>query len=317
MANTVRIKRRVSGATGAPSSLQNAEVAYNEVDDTLYYGKGTGGAGGSATSAVAIAGPGAFLALTGNQTIGGTKTFSNTIGGSVSGNAGTATALASGRTIAITGDIGYTSPSFDGSQNVTSSATLASTGVTAGTYTKVTVDAKGRATSGSSLSASDVTTALNYTPVSSALLGAANGVATLDSGGKVTAGQLPASVAGGLNYQGVWNATTNTPALVSGVGTKGHFYKVTTAGSTTIDGINDWSLGDMIAYNGATWDKIDGGINEVISVAGRTGAVALAYADISGLASMAQQAANSVAITGGSITNLTTFDGITIDGGTF
>ncbi len=50
MANTLRIKRRVSGSAGAPTSLENAEICFNEVDDTLYYGKGTGGAGGSATS---------------------------------------------------------------------------------------------------------------------------------------------------------------------------------------------------------------------------------------------------------------------------
>lgn len=50
MANTIRIKRRASGASGAPSSLENAELAFNEVDDVLYYGKGVGGAGGSATT---------------------------------------------------------------------------------------------------------------------------------------------------------------------------------------------------------------------------------------------------------------------------
>lgn len=59
MPNTLRIKRRAAGgAAGAPSTLANAELAYNEQDDTLYYGKGTGGAGGSATSCIAIAGPG-------------------------------------------------------------------------------------------------------------------------------------------------------------------------------------------------------------------------------------------------------------------
>jgi hypothetical protein len=80
MANTVRIKRRASGAAGAPSSLANAELAYNEVDDILYYGKGTGGAGGSATTIPAIAGPGAFVSLTGTQTISGAKTFTGTLG---------------------------------------------------------------------------------------------------------------------------------------------------------------------------------------------------------------------------------------------
>ena len=60
MANTIRIKRRASGNAGAPTSLENAELAYNEVDDILYYGKGTGGAGGSATTTPAIAGSGAL-----------------------------------------------------------------------------------------------------------------------------------------------------------------------------------------------------------------------------------------------------------------
>lgn len=76
MANTVRIKRRASGAAGAPASLANAELAFNEVDDVLYYGEGTGGAGGTATTVLAIGGTGAFVGLTGTQTITGAKTFS-------------------------------------------------------------------------------------------------------------------------------------------------------------------------------------------------------------------------------------------------
>ena len=75
MPNTVRIKRRTSGSAGAPSSLENAELAFNEVDNTLYYGEGTGGAGGAASSILAIAGDGAFVNKTGAQTISGNKTF--------------------------------------------------------------------------------------------------------------------------------------------------------------------------------------------------------------------------------------------------
>lgn len=78
MANTIRIKRRASGNAGAPGSLENAELAYNEVDDVLYYGKGTGGAGGTATTVEAIGGAGAYLTLSGTQTITGNKTFSGT-----------------------------------------------------------------------------------------------------------------------------------------------------------------------------------------------------------------------------------------------
>ena len=79
MANTVRIKRRLAGgAAGAPSSLANAELAFNEQDSTLYYGVGTGGAGGSASSILSIAGPGAFTTLGTAQNISGNKTFTGT-----------------------------------------------------------------------------------------------------------------------------------------------------------------------------------------------------------------------------------------------
>lgn len=61
MSNTLRIKRRASGGgAGAPASLANAELAFNEQTNVLYYGTGTGGAGGSATSVIAIGGDGVF-----------------------------------------------------------------------------------------------------------------------------------------------------------------------------------------------------------------------------------------------------------------
>lgn len=74
MTNVIRIKRRVTGAVGAPSSLRNAELAYNEPEDTLYYGKGDDGLG-NALSVVAIAGVGKFLDLASAQTVTGAKTF--------------------------------------------------------------------------------------------------------------------------------------------------------------------------------------------------------------------------------------------------
>lgn len=88
-----------------------------------------------------------------------------------------------------------------------------------------------------------------------------------------------ASVAGGLTYQGTWNAATNTPTLASGVGVNGYYYIVATAGSTNLDGITDWQIGDWLLFNGSNWQKIDQS-NLVTSVNGQTGAVSLTTTDI-------------------------------------
>ena len=66
-----------------------------------------------------------------------------------------------------------------------------------------------------------------------------------------------ASVAGGLSYQGTWNASTNTPTLVSSTGVNGYYYIVATAGSTNLNGITDWKVGDWLMFNGTVWQKID------------------------------------------------------------
>lgn len=66
-------------------------------------------------------------------------------------------------------------------------------------------------------------------------------------------------VTNGLNYKGVWNATTNSPALSDsgGGGEQGDFYIVAVAGTTEIDGEDDWEIRDWIVNNGTQWDKID------------------------------------------------------------
>lgn len=64
---------------------------------------------------------------------------------------------------------------------------------------------------------------------------------------------------GALNYKGTWNASTNTPALASGVGTKGDYYQVSVAGTTSLDGLSNWGVGDVAAFNGTTWQRIEGG----------------------------------------------------------
>jgi hypothetical protein len=109
--------------------------------------------------------------------------------------------------------------------------------------------------------------------------GAANGVATLDAGGKVPVSELPAAVLGALSYQGTWDASTNTPALASSVGTKGYYYVVSVAGNTNLNGITDWLVGDWAVYNGTVWQKVDN-TETVTSVNGQTGAVSLTTTNI-------------------------------------
>lgn len=163
MANVIRIKRRVSGAPGAPASLENAELAFNEVDNTLYYGKGTGGAGGTATTVEAVAGSGAFATLTSNQTISGNKTFTGNVIVPTVTSTDNSTAAASTAFVKVQGYL-TTNQSITVSGDATGTGataitlTLANSGVTAGTYAKVTVDSKGRVTVGASLAASDIPT---------------------------------------------------------------------------------------------------------------------------------------------------------------
>jgi len=79
---------------------------------------------------------------------------------------------------------------------------------------------------------------------------------------------------GGSIYQGTWNAATNTPALASGVGTKGYYYIVSVAGTTNLDGITDWFVGDWAIFDGTAWQQVDN-TDAVVSVNGQTGAVSL------------------------------------------
>ena len=144
MANPLlKLKR----GNGAPASLSAGEPAYDLQNEILYIGDGT--------NLDKIGGKGAAVMLDGNQTVAGVKTFSSTISGSIDGNAATATALATSRDLSVSGDATGTA-SFNGSANADIALTLANSGVSAGTYTKVTVDAKGRATAGTTLEASDI-----------------------------------------------------------------------------------------------------------------------------------------------------------------
>lgn len=113
--------------------------------------------------------------------------------------------------LTFTGDVTGT-----GNTGSSTTLTLANSGVTAGTFTKVTVDAKGRVTTGASIASGDVTTALGFTPESSSNKGVASGYASLDGSGKVPAAQLPSYVDDVLEYANL--------AAFPGTGESGKIY---------------------------------------------------------------------------------------------
>lgn len=399
MSNTIRIKRRASGGAGAPTTLNNAELAFNEVDSVLYYGVGTGGAGGTATTILAIGGPGAFMALTGNQTIAGVKTFSSTIQADIGGNAATATKWATARNLSLAGDGTATLTAVDGSANVSAAFTLATVNANVGTFTKFTVNAKGLITAASQASRSDLsaptgdisnggfkitnvaeptlsTDAATKNYVDSVAQGldvkqsvraattaniTLSGAQTIDgisivAGDRVLVKNQSTASANGIYVASAsawsrssdadsWNELVSAFVFVE-VGSvnadTGWVCTIDaggTLGSTAVTFSQFSGSGTYTAGTGLTLTGTQFSITNTTVTAGSYGAasktltatvnaqgqltalaqtdIAISNTQVSGLGTMSTQNANSVAITGGSITNLTTFDGITIDGGTF
>lgn len=402
MANTIRIKRRTAGSPGAPASLENAELAFNEVGVVLYYGKGTGGAGGTASEIIPIGGSGAFCDLSSNQTIGGTKTFSNPISGSVTGNAGTATALATARDIIISGDADG-SASFDGTANANISITLDTVNSNVGTFTKLTVNGKGLVTAATDANLNDIDPPVSaFSMNSQNLTNLADPVNAQDAATKYYVD----SVAQGLDVKQSVIATTTGNITLSGLGTQagGDWGSTLTAGDrilvknqtasqnngiyvaasgswTRASDANTWAQlvsaftfvedgtteadtgwvctvnqGGTLGTTPITWAQFSGAgtytagtgltlsgnefsITNTGATAGTYGSanesltvqvnaqgqitsiseqnISITLSQVSDAGTIASQNANNVNITGGSIINLATFDGITIDGGTF
>lgn len=115
----------------------------------------------------------------------------------------------------------------------------------------------------------------------------------LDGQGKVPAAQLPNSV---MDYKGAWNASTNSPALADGAGSAGDVYVVSTAGTRNLgSGSQVFAVKDWVVYTGTVWEKVDN-TDDVTSVAGRTGAVTLAAADITDFNAAVTPLADAAAI---------------------
>jgi hypothetical protein len=110
--------------------------------------------------------------------------------------------------------------------------------------------------------------------------GLAYGYASLDNSAKIPITQIPDSIVGASQYQGTWNAATNTPTIpTAALGNKGWYYSVSVAGTTNINGISSWAVGDEIISNGTVWEKI-ANVSAVNSVNGKTGVVVINKADV-------------------------------------
>jgi len=213
--------------------------------------------------------------------------FVGDITGDVTGNADTATALASGRTIAMTGDVAWTSASFDGSGNVTGAGTIQSTAVESGMLNNNVISGQTEISSG--LAAADellysdggVLKKVGIDTLTSYLAGVNAGTVTAtglsDSSGVIT-----------LDIQNMTPSTTiaDTDLVVVDDGADGTLRKMTRANfiesaaldsinidggaidgtaigansastivGTTIDASTDFTIGDTIITNGTITDS--------------------------------------------------------------
>jgi len=128
--------------------------------------------------------------------------------------------------------------------------------ITPGTKTKFVYDSKGLILAGYDATLADFNGDSTHRVVTDAQISAWN------------------ALVGGSVFQTVWNANTNIPTLSSSVGTKGFYYIIDTIGSTNLNGITDWKIGDWAIFDGTVWRKVDN-TDAVSSVNGLSGAVNL------------------------------------------
>lgn len=190
----------------------------------------------------------------------------------ITGNAETASRLATARSISLTGDAAG-STMFDGSANKSIAVTLSNSGVTAGTYPKVTVDAKGRVTGGSDLEASDIPE-ITLSKISDAGSAASKNTGTspgevpvLDVNGKIDTSILPAIA---ISDTFVVNSQSAMLALIAEVGDV----------CVRTDLNKSFILKNSPSSELANWQELLTPADAVSSVNGKTGAVTLTASDV-------------------------------------
>ncbi len=327
MANVIRLKRRVSGIAGAPSALKSAELAHNEVDDTLYVGKGDDGSG-NATSVIPLAGKGAFVDLATAQTVAGAKTFSTVPKVLQDASGSTDLVRKSQLDTLLTAKAPLASPGFSGTPTAptaapaTNTTQLATTafvqdalaGVGAGDMMKSVYDtttngkvdvaetADAVAWSGVTGKPSSFTPATHNHPTSevTGLEAALAAKAPLASPALTGTPTAPTATAGNSSAQ---LATTAFVAAAVAA--------VVNGSPGALDTLNELAaaLGNDANFSATITNSLAGKLVKTSNLSDLND-VAAARTNL-GIGSIANQNASSVAITGGSI------DGIVLDGGTF
>ena len=162
----------LTGTTLASNVVSSSLTSVGTITSGVWSGTAIANAN-LANSALTIGSTNIALGATASSLAGLSTVTSTNFVGALTGNASTATKISTGRTISTTGDITYTSGSFDGSGDVTGVATLAASGVSSGTYGSstaipvLTVDTKGRVTSASTVGIIAGVNSLNYTSTTS------------------------------------------------------------------------------------------------------------------------------------------------------
>jgi hypothetical protein len=205
-----------------------------------------------------------------------------------------------------------------------SSITLNGNAISLGGSATITAAAPYALTIGTGLSGSSyngssaVTIAIANSGVTSGTYGSATAIPqiTVNAQGQITS--ISTNTLNSPAYQGTWNASTNTPTLTSSSGTNNNYYIVSVAGTTTLNGISLWSVGDWVIYNGTTnaWEKINGSSSEAFTSLTVTGLTGYMYANgssavtasttipttaLSGTVTNAQLTNSSITINGSSV----------------
>jgi hypothetical protein len=75
-----------------------------------------------------------------------------------------------------------------------------------------------------------------------------------------SAAAAAAAAVSATHYVGTWDASTNTPTLVSSAGVTGGYYLVSAAGTTSLNGHAVWAVGDLAIFNGTVWEQVLGSV---------------------------------------------------------